>query len=175
MAKTDVKLYSTDTYGKVTTTTISDVNPAATSSQLVQMGHLFNNLTQNTYGKTDRINTINCDTESGDSKQTPTLYLATSSGSSISSETRTVDANTFDSYVVHYDGDGEIVIESTPATATFLVNIGDFDETTHNAPMTAYLKATANQQYADFTLHATETDTYKAAQANTIRFIASNV
>ena len=134
MAKTDVKLYSIDTYGKATTATISDVNPAATSSQLVQMGHLFNNLTQNTYGKTDRINTINCDNESGDSKQTPTLYLATSSGSSISGETRSVDGNTFDSYVLHYDGDGEIVIESTPATATFLVNVGDFDQTTHNAP-----------------------------------------
>lgn len=79
MAKTDVKLYAIDNYGKATTATVSDVNPDATSSQLVQMGHLLNNLTQNTYSKTDRINTINCDTEGGSGKLTPTLTLEQSS------------------------------------------------------------------------------------------------
>ena len=61
MAKTDMKLTTTDTMGNTNTATITYVNPNATSSQLVTLGRMLTSLTSSAYNKTDRINTINCD------------------------------------------------------------------------------------------------------------------
>ena len=157
MAKTDVKLYAIDTLGKATTTTISDVNPDATSSQLVQMGHLFNNLTQNTYSKTDRINTINCDTEGGSSKQTPTLTLSpnTLSLANIQASKRNV--------TVSYDGDGQYgFIFNTIQREVNINNVYDLG----GGSMEFFISAT-NGVTSGFEVKVitTETDTYTAAEA----------
>lgn len=108
MAKTDLKLNATGTDGKATTATITYVNPEASNSQLATLGRMLNNLTDNTYGTTLRINTIDCETEGGGSKQVPTLSLGTSS---VSVATIRASFNQNNGYSIHditYDGDGQL-------------------------------------------------------------------
>lgn len=62
MAKSVLKVTSTYA-GASVTTTINDVNPAATNAQLAQLGRKFNNLTDNTYEKSEKVTTVNVDTE----------------------------------------------------------------------------------------------------------------
>lgn len=64
MATTVIKIVGKKS-GDSITTTISDVNPSATNAQLATLGTMLNALTTNTYEKTDRITTVNCDTEQG--------------------------------------------------------------------------------------------------------------
>lgn len=64
MARTDLKLKAKDqSTGNTTTTSITHVNENATSSTLLQFSQMLNNLTTNTYDSTDRVQTINVDTE----------------------------------------------------------------------------------------------------------------
>lgn len=63
MPKTDIKLYSKNTSGQKQTTTISYVNNDVSSDVLKDLAQSLNALTTNSYEKTDRINTLNCDTE----------------------------------------------------------------------------------------------------------------
>lgn len=62
MASTVIKVVGIKD-GKNITATITDVNPSATNSQLATLGTKFTALTTNTYDKTDKITTVNCDTE----------------------------------------------------------------------------------------------------------------
>lgn len=64
MPKTDVKLYSTDAAtGTKQTTTISYVNPTAGNTVLKSFAQQLNNLTTNNYSSSDKIETLNLDTE----------------------------------------------------------------------------------------------------------------
>lgn len=64
MPKTDVKLYTTDAgTGAKQTTTVSYVNPSASYTALKTFAQQLNNLTTNTYTSSDRIETLNLDTE----------------------------------------------------------------------------------------------------------------
>lgn len=64
MARTDLKILSTNAgTGQKMTTTISHVNPAANSTLLRQLGTKLNSMTTNNYSETDRVQTINVDTE----------------------------------------------------------------------------------------------------------------
>lgn len=64
MAKTDLKLYSTEAgTGKKITTSINYVNPEANSNALKTFAQKLNAFTTNTYGEADRVQTINVDTE----------------------------------------------------------------------------------------------------------------
>ena len=79
MAKEVLKITSTKSGDRITTT-INDVNPEATNAQLAQLGTKFNALTSNTYEESNRVTTINVDTEpGGGAKPTPTLTLSQSS------------------------------------------------------------------------------------------------
>lgn len=166
MAKTDVKLYSTDTYGKVTTATITDVNPDATSSQLVQMGRLFNNLTQNTYTKTDRINTINCDTEGGGAKQDTTLTLAQSSISLNDLQTsNTVNGGEI---AITTNSDGVLYIQQLEADKGYALAAIQF---INGNPWLKLNKLTNVQgqvqtQPQTITIYQAESETHKAATAS---------
>ena len=64
MAKTSLIITSIDQLGKSLQKTVTDVNPNATSAQLVTFATKLNALTTNSYVRTDRIDKINCDTES---------------------------------------------------------------------------------------------------------------
>lgn len=64
MAKTDLKVYATEAAsGKKTTTTLTYVNPAADSQTLKTFGQMLNAFTTNNYDSTDRVQTVNVDTE----------------------------------------------------------------------------------------------------------------
>lgn len=65
MAERQLKLYAQTTDGgtKTTTTTISNVNPQATSATMKSFGQKLNAFTTNTYQKTDLVETTNVDTE----------------------------------------------------------------------------------------------------------------
>mgnify|MGYP003390550219 CR=1 FL=1 len=65
MAERQLKLYAQTTDGgtKTTTTTISNVNPQATSATMKSFGQMLNAFTTNTYQKTDLVETTNVDTE----------------------------------------------------------------------------------------------------------------
>jgi len=73
MAKTYARFTSTGSDGKVSSTTINNVNPDASNTQLVNFAIKLNALTTRDYNSTTRINEIDCDTES--SKTTPTFTL----------------------------------------------------------------------------------------------------
>lgn len=64
MARTDIKIYSTDSSEKKITTTISHVNDQATSATLLEFAQKMNAFTTNNFNEADRINTINLSTES---------------------------------------------------------------------------------------------------------------
>lgn len=64
MPKVDVKLsYTAAATGKKGTTTISDVNPSATRTSLLQLTQGLNALTTNNYVESNRVATTNLDTE----------------------------------------------------------------------------------------------------------------
>lgn len=58
---TSIKITTTDG-GKTASKTITYINPQASNSVLAQFGTMLTALTLNTYQKTDRIDTQNCDT-----------------------------------------------------------------------------------------------------------------
>lgn len=69
MPKVDLKIYSTDAAeGKKITTSVTYVNPDASNSVLQSFAQQLNAFTTNTYGETDRVETVNVDTE-GSRKQ----------------------------------------------------------------------------------------------------------
>lgn len=64
MAKTDLKIKSNDNQkGTSITTSVTYVNPEANSNTLKQLGQKLNALTTNNYVQSDRVQTINVDTE----------------------------------------------------------------------------------------------------------------
>lgn len=64
MPKTDIKVYSTDAAtGSKITTSVGYVNPNATNAVLKSFAQQLNDLTTNTYSSSDRIETVNLDTE----------------------------------------------------------------------------------------------------------------
>ena len=84
MPKTDLKLKTINANsGAKINTTISYVNGSASSGTLKQYAQLLNGLTNNIYSETDRIQTINVDTEEvpggGSTKPVPTITVNPSS------------------------------------------------------------------------------------------------
>lgn len=64
MAKTELKLKTKNAAtGQAITTTVGYVNPTADSQTLKTFGQKLNAFTTNTYEETDRVQTINVDTE----------------------------------------------------------------------------------------------------------------
>lgn len=64
MPKVDIKLYSTDAAeGKKITTSVPYVNPNASNSVLKEFAQRLNAFTTNTYVETDRVETVNVDTD----------------------------------------------------------------------------------------------------------------
>lgn len=64
MPKVDLKLYSTDAAeGKKITTSVTYVNPNVSNSVLKSFAQQLNAFTTNSYVETDRVETVNVDTE----------------------------------------------------------------------------------------------------------------
>lgn len=64
MPKVDLKLYSTDASdGKKITTSVTYVNPNVSNNVLKTFAQQLNAFTTNTYSSTDRVETVNVDTD----------------------------------------------------------------------------------------------------------------
>lgn len=100
MPKTDLKISSTSaTSGQKITTSISYVNPEATSAVMLELSQRLNSFTTNVYDETNLVKTYNIDSET--IKKQPTLYYETNS--------ERVDATTC-RIPFTYTGDGELHI-----------------------------------------------------------------
>lgn len=172
MAKTDMKLYTTDTMGNGNTATITYVNPNATSSQLVTLGRMITSLTSSAYNKTDRINTINCDTEGGGAKTQATITLMNESETLANVKTALTSNINLYNLGMTYDGDGQLYafVSSSPTNYVAVSN-----PTNSMAAPTTYYCRIASGNNADIvpqivapiviTIRADETDNYTAAEA----------
>ena len=164
MATEQIKVTSTSPNASTSTKTITYTNPEATNEQLKQLGQKLNAFTDNTYGKTDRVITINCDTESGDDgKQTPTLSLAQSSCSvadisaKIGSDWSTIITTDSDgAFYVKFDS--SLVAYTNAAWVSVCQNSGQ--------PVVFSIRAIQNALPGAQTIiiGQAETDTYKAAE-----------
>ena len=105
MADQKIILTSTNPGGQTLQKTLTDINPDATNAQLKTFGQKLNALTNNTYGKTDRIIKYNCDTEEGGGSQTPTLTVPTSVSKADFEAAALGQAGTCYSFNITYDGD----------------------------------------------------------------------
>lgn len=112
MAKTDLKLYSkAQGSEKKITTSLPYINPATDSTTLKQFAVKLNNFTTNTYSETDRVQTINVDTEQvpvdENAKLEPVVTRTTESGTRWNPETN--------SFILEYDieSDGQISVAYT--------------------------------------------------------------
>ena len=154
MNKTDIKISSTAPNGDSMTTTVSDVNPAASNLTLKTFAQKLNMLTNNTYGETNKVTTVTVDTN--DDKPTPTLKLMT--GESGGSEATTITANGETSYHTDYNGDGEIYVRVKALQTAGIVDYG-YAGTVQTMHKTYKFTASSGVVYE---FHATETDNYKA-------------
>lgn len=102
MPKTDLKLKTINANsGAKINTTITYVNGSASSGTLKQYAQLLNGLTNNIYSETDRIQTINVDTEEVPVpafKQVPTFTMGTPAYTDVCH------------IPFSYDGDGEVKV-----------------------------------------------------------------
>lgn len=75
MAKRSLVLTSTSAKGSRMSKAITDINPTAAGDVLLTFAQKLNNLTTNTYVKTDCVDKFNLDTEAGaiDSRPVPTI------------------------------------------------------------------------------------------------------
>lgn len=160
MAKTDLKLYATDTQGKSTTSSITYINPEATNSELLRLGRMINNLTTNTYSKTDRINTVNCDTEAGGGSITPTLTVNPASVSLADLKSALSVGNMLYAVNVTYDGD------AAPYGISYSTELGCSAYNNGTIQLFSGSATIANIITAGtVTIRADATDTYKAVEA----------
>ena len=94
--------------GKTLTRTLSHTNQSVDNDILAQFGNRLAALTTNTYGSTDRITTVNCDTEEGGGvKPTPTLSMATTSYSAAALDSAQF---TDDGFEITTNSDGKIAL-----------------------------------------------------------------
>lgn len=155
MAKVNLQLKSTTTNAKSQTTTITNVNPNATDSELLQLTHKLNAFTTNTYTQTDKITTLNLDGE-GDSRQTPTL---TASQSTI---TATSIPTTGIKIPITYTGNGRIYLEQQGANYVYTCII--VEEGATNLSWTKLNSSSVQTTSGKLYIHATETTQYKSPE-----------
>lgn len=149
MSKIDLKLTATGPNAEVTTTTISYANPNATNAELLNFTRALNNLTQNTYGDTQKVTTTNLDTEGTKQQAILTLSTTTITTANLVSQSRNI------SYT--YNGDGTVYISETnqdPGTITYRV---------HGNTLT--VNGGSGPNPCTLTLYSSETDNYTAASA----------
>lgn len=166
MAKTDMKLTTTDTMGNTNTATIAYVNPNATSSQLVTLGRMITSLTSSVYNKTDRINTINCDTEGGGQKTQATITLekTTDTKTNVLGSAYSMDSKML-SYpiAVTYNGDGRLFFSSS---SNYIgVTYGEAGKMYLCSYATIDVISNLITEDVTITVRAEETDNYTAAEA----------
>lgn len=117
MAKTELKLKSKNAGTEQNiTTTIGYVNPDADSQTLKTFGQKLNSFTTNNYVETDRVQTINVDTETIKQWRNMTANNISQGSSSAYITYNSKSGSTNTPFVVFYSGSGDT---ATVLTTTF--------------------------------------------------------
>lgn len=151
MPKVDLKLYSTDAAeGKKITSTVTYVNPEVDNSVLKSFAQQLNTLTTNNYESSDRVETVNLDTEGTNQRALTVENVASGATATITANIGS-NEDTFSPVVISSMQSGSTSIRTTTAMEggsdgkaqrTFSVPTGDG---------TIYIGITAtNGFYADF-------------------------
>lgn len=129
MAKSNIVITSTNSQGKTLQKTLTDINPAATNSQLATFGNMLNQLTTNVYGHTTKITKTNCDTEAnpparfGPIKVYRLGDLENECTSLTFSDLNYGWENTF--FAIIYEGNSsDLTLEARPNTVTTYLRVG---------------------------------------------------
>lgn len=152
MPKTDIKLYSTDAAtGSKITTSVPYVNPNASNDALKEFALKLNAFTTNTYASTDRVETVNVDTESG-RKQFRNITVT----GAIQGATATISANIqiggSINPAVFFFTNNTVTILTTAAVPSDDPTIAKRSVTIPNSSGEMYIGLIANDDfYADFT------------------------
>ena len=171
MADQKVIITSTNTNGQTFQKTLTDINPDAGNTELKTFAQMLYAMTDNTYGKTDRVIKINCDTESGGGgKQTPTLTLSNTSCTVSQLKDSGVAAG--DQYlagaIITTNSDGALFVKQANLPAFQAVATSIITRPDDVKVFSAYsVKDTNGQTQAvpqTVTIYQAESDTYKAAE-----------
>lgn len=151
MPKTDIKLYSTDSEtGAKITTSVAYVNPNASNNALKEFAQKLNALTDNVYSSTDRVETVNVDTE-GSRKQFRDITIT----GAIKGATAIISANIqIDGSInpaVFFFSNNTVTILTTAAVSSDDPTIAKRSVTIPNSTGELYIGLIANNDfYADF-------------------------
>lgn len=190
MAKTSVILTARDESGKDLQKSLTDINPDATNAQLMTFAQKLNSMTKNTYISTTRVDKINCDTEPGDTRPTPTLTLDKTSDT-VTNITDAMDDGSTNGYAYTisgtYTGDGDLFVVLPRLTSIIqfddmLPSYVQLDGVVPFAGFTCYIKLNAQDRFTFrisggnaegpqrvfaglvYKIGALETDNYKAPE-----------
>ena len=156
MATTAIIVNATDALGKSAQKSVTNVNPAATNSQLVSLGQAINAISNNTYGGTVRIDKTDCDTEqSVVKKPVPTLTV------------ELADTGEEGAFVATYSGDGTLhIIGSANDNDEYLKSVRLDNVTLTNGVFEFDQNTLADGLgITHMVVYATETDNFAAAVA----------
>lgn len=163
MARTNLKLYSTDGYAKDITTTINYTNPDATKEDILNFTQALNGLTTNTYKQTEKITTINVDSEAD--KRTPTLTA--SKTTIIASDFTDQSSGSFkrlnQDVQLTYNGDGDFYIK-LPTQQLISIALLKLRNNTPAVQIWYYSSDIPSGTQISFIIGTTETANYKSAE-----------
>lgn len=132
MPKVDLKLYSTDAAeGKKITTSVTYVNPAASNSVLKSFAQQLNAFTTNAYLETDRVETVNVDTDDSRKQFRDVIITGATRNSTATISLNILSGGSANPAVFFYSNGSAQVLATTsapsidPTVARFTVTIPD--------------------------------------------------
>lgn len=119
MPKVDIKLYSTDaTDGKKITTSVPYVNPDASNSVLKEFAQRLNAFTSNNYTETDRVETVNVDTDSSRKQFRRITITGAAQGATATITFNKSETETATPAVFYYSNGTVTLLSTTSGTST---------------------------------------------------------
>jgi len=155
-------LKATDSSNKTVTTTISNVNPESTNTELMTTAQMLNALTRNVYDSTDKVETTNLDTATD--KTTRTFTVSAASKSYASDFSGTDWKEMANAVIFTYSGDDNPIVPLDELKdAEFTVKIRSTNNNNEFAAFFSHSAYTEPTLPVTFTFTVPETETYTAA------------
>ena len=160
--KTSAVITSTSQAGTKIQKTLTDVNAACTNEVLKTAGQMLNNLTTNTYERTDRVDKQHCDTEAGTStgKPVPLISIFTDND-----DVGCVYLNYNDECIPLEDKYVNFDSDQLPAEFAFFVPKDYYFTTGEGTPIVKHLLSGAAAGGVPVTIMTAENENYAAGYA----------
>ncbi len=151
MPKVDLKLYSTDAAdGKKITTSVTYVNPAASNAVLKSFAQQLNALTTNNYTQTDRVETVNVDTDDS-RKQFRDILITGATRGATATISVNIEENGSVNPAVFFYSSGNVQVLTTTSAPSVDPTVARFTVTIPNNGGQVFIGiAASNIFYADF-------------------------